>query len=95
MSSNPKLFRQKTNFSNFQVQNLKELGNACVKEQKYEEAMFHYTHAIKLDPQNYSLYSNRSFVFLKMQQYHFAMEDALMTIQLKPDWTKVNRKRCI
>ncbi|KAF7419165.1 hypothetical protein HZH68_001818 [Vespula germanica] len=71
-----------------EVQNLKELGNACVKEQKYEEAMFHYTHAITLDPRNYSLYSNRSFVFLKMQQYHFAMEDALMTIQLKPDWTK-------
>ncbi|KAF3425735.1 hypothetical protein E2986_05831 [Frieseomelitta varia] len=71
-----------------EVQNLKERGNACVKEQKYEEAMFHYTHAIKLDPQNYSLYSNRSFAFLKLQQYHFAMEDALMTIQLKPDWTK-------
>ncbi|XP_043584849.1 dnaJ homolog subfamily C member 3 homolog isoform X1 [Bombus pyrosoma] len=71
-----------------EVQIFKERGNACVKEQKYEEAMFHYTHAIKLDPQNYSLYSNRSFAFLKLQQYHFAMEDALMTIQLKPDWTK-------
>lgn len=51
--------------------------------------MFHYTHAIKLDPQNYSLYSNRSFAFLMMRQYHYAMEDALMTIQLKPDWSKV------
>ncbi|XP_015521477.2 uncharacterized protein [Neodiprion pinetum] len=71
-----------------EVQSLKEQGNACVKEQKYAEAMFHYTHAIKLDPKNYSLYSNRSLVFLKMQQYHFAMEDAIMTIQLKPDWTK-------
>ncbi|XP_012268597.1 hsp70-Hsp90 organizing protein 1-like [Athalia rosae] len=71
-----------------EVQRLKELGNACVKEQKYGEAMFHYTHAIKLDPKNHSLYSNRSLVFLKMQQYHFAMEDAVMTIQLKPDWTK-------
>ncbi|KOC69563.1 Stress-induced-phosphoprotein 1, partial [Habropoda laboriosa] len=70
------------------VQSLKERGNACVKEEKYGEAMFHYTHAIKLDPQNYSLYSNRSFAFLKMQQYHFAMKDALMTIQLKPDWNK-------
>lgn len=67
---------------------LKQQGNACVKEQKYEEAMFHYTHAIKLDPQNYSLYSNRSFAFLMVQQYHYAMEDALMTIQLKPDWPK-------
>ena len=71
-----------------EVQSLKERGNACVKQQKYEEAMFHYTHAIKLDPQNYSLYSNRSFAFLKIRQYHFAMEDALMTIELKPDWTK-------
>lgn len=52
--------------------------------------MFHYTHAIKLDPQNFSLYSNRSFAFLMMRQYHYAMEDALMTIQLKPDWSKVH-----
>ncbi|XP_015124748.1 serine/threonine-protein phosphatase 5 [Diachasma alloeum] len=70
------------------VQKLKEQGNDCVKQQKYAEAMFHYTHAIKLDPENYSLYSNRSLVFLKMQQYHFAMEDAVMTINLNPDWTK-------
>jgi len=54
--------------------------------------MFHYTHAIKLDPQNYSLYSNRSFAFLMMRQYHYAIEDALMTIQLKPDWSKVRTK---
>ncbi|XP_074099771.1 serine/threonine-protein phosphatase 5-like [Cotesia typhae] len=70
------------------VQKLKEDGNNCVRQQKYPEAMFHYTHAIKINPSNYSLYSNRSFVFLKMQQYHFAMEDAMMTIKLKPDWTK-------
>lgn len=71
-----------------QVQSLKEQGNTCVREEKFEEAVFHYTHAIKLDPQNYSLYSNRSLAFLRMQQYYFAMEDAVMTIQLKPDWTK-------
>ncbi|XP_033226402.1 hsp70-Hsp90 organizing protein 3-like isoform X2 [Belonocnema kinseyi] len=70
------------------VQALKEQGNTCVREQKYEEAMYHYTRAIKIDPQNYSLYSNRSLVFLRMQQYHLSMEDAFMTIQLKPDWTK-------
>lgn len=77
-----------SNVREAEVQTLKEQGNACMKEQKFEEAMFHYTHAITLDPQNYSLYSNRSFAFLKMQQFHFAMEDALMTIHLKPDWTK-------
>ncbi|XP_063981994.1 uncharacterized protein LOC135165019 [Diachasmimorpha longicaudata] len=77
-----------TNEEQDKVQKLKEQGNNCVKQQKYAEAMFHYTHAIKLDPKNYSLYSNRSFVFLKMQQYHFALEDATMTINLNPDWTK-------
>ncbi|XP_076643686.1 uncharacterized protein LOC143353954 [Halictus rubicundus] len=77
-----------SNKRELQAQSLKELGNACVKKQKYAEAIFHYTQAIEFDPQTYSVYSNRSYAFLKMQQYHFAMEDALMTIQLKPDWTK-------
>ncbi|XP_034933633.1 hsp70-Hsp90 organizing protein 1-like [Chelonus insularis] len=70
------------------IQKLKQQGNDCFHQQKYAEAMFHYTHAIKLDPKNHSLYSNRSYVFLKLQQYHFAMDDALMTINLKPDWIK-------
>ncbi|KAF4529319.1 hypothetical protein B566_EDAN011413, partial [Ephemera danica] len=70
------------------AQELKEKGNACVKSGNFAEAAFHYTHAIKLDPKNYSLYSNRSFAFLKMQQYYYAIEDAKQTIELKPDWAK-------
>lgn len=68
---------------------LKDLGNAAVKNGKYEEAVLHYTHAIKLDSANYTLYSNRSFAFLKMQQFYFAMEDANETIRLNPTWAKV------
>ncbi|XP_069696331.1 stress-induced-phosphoprotein 1-like [Periplaneta americana] len=71
-----------------EVQELKEKGNECVRNKKYAESIFHYTHAIKLDPRNYSLYSNRSLAFLKMQQFYFAMEDAKETIRLKPDWAK-------
>lgn len=71
-----------------EVQELKEKGNACVRENRFEEAMLYYTHAIKLDPKNCSLYSNRSLTFLKMQQYYFALEDAKETISLKPDWAK-------
>ncbi|XP_012527738.2 hsp70-Hsp90 organizing protein 3 [Monomorium pharaonis] len=70
------------------VENLKQQGNACVKEKQYQKAMLHYSHAIKLDPQNYSLYSNRSFTFLMMERYRDAFNDALITIQLKPDWSK-------
>uniref|UniRef100_A0A023F8N7 Putative molecular co-chaperone sti1 n=1 Tax=Triatoma infestans TaxID=30076 RepID=A0A023F8N7_TRIIF len=66
----------------------KEKGNSCVREEKYEEAILHYTHAIKLDPKNHSLYSNRSLAFLKISQYYHAHEDALEAIRLKPDWAK-------
>ena len=68
---------------------LKELGNAAVKNQKYEEAVLYYTQAIKSDLSNYTLYSNRSFAFLKVHQYYFAMEDAKETIKLNPMWPKV------
>lgn len=71
-----------------EIQELKEKGNECVRNKKYAESVFHYTHAIKLDPLNYSLHSNRSLAFLKMQQFYFAMEDAKETIRLKPDWAK-------
>lgn len=70
---------------------LKDLGNNAVKQGKYEEAVLQYTQAIKLEPTNSSLYSNRSFAFLKMQQYYFAMEDAKETIHLNPNWAKVIR----
>lgn len=70
------------------VESLKELGNVAVKNNNYEESVLHYTHAIKLEPSNYVLYSNRSFSFNKIGQYHFAMQDALSTIKLNPSWAK-------
>ncbi|XP_067005371.1 stress-induced-phosphoprotein 1 [Anabrus simplex] len=71
-----------------EVQELKMKGNTCFKNENYAEAVLHYSHGIKLDPENYSLYSNRSLAFLKMQQFYLAMEDAKQTIRLKPDWAK-------
>lgn len=68
---------------------LKDLGNAAVKEEKYEEAVLHYTQGIKIDPTNYTLYSNRSYAFLKIQQYYHALEDAKYTITLNQTWAKV------
>jgi tetratricopeptide (TPR) repeat protein len=59
-----------------------------LKEGKHEEAVLHYSQAIRLDEKNYSLFSNRSLAFLKMQQFYLALEDAKETIKLKPDWAK-------
>ncbi|XP_066151210.1 stress-induced-phosphoprotein 1-like [Euwallacea fornicatus] len=70
------------------AESLKELGNKAVKDNKLSEAILHYTAAIKLDPQNHVLYSNRSFVHLLMKHYFLALTDAKETITLSPLWPK-------
>lgn len=73
----------------FQVTELREKGNECVRAGNYAEAVLHYSHAIKLDSTSPQLYSNRSLAFLKLQQYYYALEDANEAIQLDPTWAKV------
>lgn len=73
---------------NLTADELKEQGNKCVKAANFTEAVLHYTHAIKLNPNDAILYSNRSLAFLKMQQYYYANEDADRTIVLNPTWAK-------
>ncbi|CAK1542139.1 unnamed protein product [Leptosia nina] len=70
------------------VEEHKEKGNDCVKNGKYIEAVLHYTQAIKMDPNNYILYSNRSFAFLKLDQHFLSLQDANETIKLQPQWAK-------
>lgn len=72
------------------VEELKNKGNDCVKDGKYIEAVLHYTQAIKMDPNNYVLYSNRSFAFLKLDQHYLSLQDANETVRLQPQWAKVN-----
>lgn len=73
------------------VEDLKNKGNECVKNGKFIEAVLHYTQAIKMDQNNYVLYSNRSFAFLKLDQHYLSLQDANETVRLQPQWAKVNR----
>lgn len=57
---------------------------------KYSEAVSHYTSAIKLDPNEWVFYSNRSLAFLKLNQLYYANEDAEKAIELNPENAKVN-----
>lgn len=68
---------------------LKEKGNLSVRDERYSEAVLHYSFAIKMNPTDPILYSNRSYAFLKLQQLYYANEDAEKAIHLKPDWAKV------
>ena len=66
----------------------KEEGNKYFKDEDYLKAAASYTKAIKADPQNHVLYSNRSAALLKLKKITKALEDAEQCIKLKPDWEK-------
>ncbi|KAH9503234.1 hypothetical protein Btru_068516 [Bulinus truncatus] len=66
----------------------KDDGNKCIKEGKHTEAIFHYTEAIRHEPNSAVLYSNRALAFLKIDQLYLALEDAQKAIKLEPSWPK-------
>lgn len=75
---------------------LKEQGNEFFKAGNYLKAAALYTQAIKQDPQNPTLYSNRAAAFLNLVKLTKALADAEMTITLSPNWEKgYFRKGCI
>ncbi|CAL4084088.1 unnamed protein product, partial [Meganyctiphanes norvegica] len=70
------------------VTELKERGNECVRAGNFAEAVIHYSYAIKIDSCSPQLYSNRSYAFLKMQQFYHALQDAEDAIHLDSGWAK-------
>ncbi|KAK4587408.1 hypothetical protein RGQ29_024210 [Quercus rubra] len=75
---------------------LKDKGNEFFKAGNYLKAAALYTQAIKLDPSNPTLYSNRAAAFLQLVKLNKALADAETTIKLKPQWEKgYFRKGCI
>ncbi|RDX60191.1 Hsp70-Hsp90 organizing protein 2 [Mucuna pruriens] len=67
---------------------LKDQGNEFFKSGKFLKAAALYTQAIKLDPSNPTLYSNRAAALLQLDKLNKALDDAEMTIKLKPQWEK-------
>ncbi|MBA0849848.1 hypothetical protein Goshw_021481 [Gossypium schwendimanii] len=79
-----------------QEMSLKDKGNEFFKAGNYLKAAALYTQAIKQDPSNPTLYSNRAAAFLNLVKLNKALADAETTITLKPQWEKgYFRKGCI
>ncbi|KAJ3674739.1 hypothetical protein LUZ60_005355 [Juncus effusus] len=75
---------------------LKDQGNELFKAGNYLKAAAVYTQAIKLEPKNHTLYSNRAAAFLHLVKLNKALADAEMTITLSPQWEKgYFRKGCV
>ncbi|XP_010522519.1 PREDICTED: STI1-like protein [Tarenaya hassleriana] len=75
---------------------LKDKGNELFKAGNYLKAAALYTQAIKLDPSNPALYSNRAAAFLQLVKLNKALADAETTIKLNPQWEKgYFRKGCV
>ncbi|KAI5064201.1 hypothetical protein GOP47_0020871 [Adiantum capillus-veneris] len=60
----------------------RELGNECFKAQKYPEAVKHYSEAIKRNPNDVKVYSNRAACYTKLGAPTEALKDADKCIEL-------------
>ncbi|KAL5112418.1 RNA polymerase II-associated protein 3 [Taenia crassiceps] len=71
----------------------KEQGNICFKESKYEEAVVHYTSAIRLAPENPLLYSNRALALCKLERFASAEADCSTALTINPKLVKALYRR--
>jgi len=55
----------------------------------FEEAIKFYTSAIDLNPNVATYYGNRSFAYLKIESYGYALTDASKALELDNKYIKV------
>ena len=58
----------------------KELGTKAFTGKDFDKAVEHFTNAIVENPQDHTLYSNRSASYYNLNQFEKALEDADMCI---------------
>jgi len=76
---------------------LKGLGNDCLKNEQYDDAIKYYTDAIEIakkqNKPTHVYYSNRCAANLNKQDFNQALVDADLCIEAKSDWPKAYIRR--
>jgi len=70
------------------AEKLKVEGNECFKEGRWADAIGKYTEAIKRNPDDHKIYSNRATCFCKLMRWDAAMADCDSAIKLEPTFIK-------
>ena len=70
------------------AEKIKQEGNQFFKEGKWPEAIEKYTQAIKHNPKDHKIYSNRATCFCKLMQWDAAMVDCDKAIEIDPLFIK-------
>lgn len=99
---------KKKSRSQIKAEEMKHKGNDAIREGDYDKAIELYSKAIALDKVNlnredgegYLLYCNRAKAYLaktptNKHQYKWALKDAEMAIQIKPDFAKAHYRAAI
>jgi len=71
----------------------KNKGNAAFKENRHQEAIKHYSEAIRLDPADQAFYTNRAASLSALGKHQEALADADKAIQLNQSWMKGHYRR--
>ncbi|CAM8882816.1 unnamed protein product [Rhodiola kirilowii] len=66
----------------------REKGNESFKQQKYPEAIKHYTESLRRNPKEPKTYSNRAACYTKLGAMPEALKDAEKCIELDPTFSK-------
>ena len=67
---------------------LREQGNFAVKDKEFEEALRLYSNAIGLTANDYRLFANRAFCYLKLGKPQQSLDDCEKCLLLNPGYSK-------